>query len=40
MVNLTVRRPKRIASLVLGVQMSIRLPLIIPPVSATRYSPE
>src|SRR6185503_13812189 len=35
----TGRRPNRIASRDVGIQMSIRLPRTIAPVSATRYSP-
>ena len=38
-VSLTARRPKRIASPEVGVQMSMRRPLTAPPVSATTYSP-
>jgi hypothetical protein len=38
-VSLTGRRPKRMASLVLGIQMSILRPRTAPPVSATTYSP-
>src|ERR1044072_2928784 len=38
-VSLTARLPKRMASRVLGVQISMRLPRTAPPVSATKYSP-
>ena len=38
-VSLTGRRPKRMASDVLGTQMSILRPRTAPPVSATVYSP-
>src|SRR4030095_15264519 len=38
-ISLTARRPKRIASPEVGVQISMRRPLTAPPVSATTYSP-
>jgi len=38
-VSLTLRFPNRIASRLLAVQISIRRPRTIPPVSATKYSP-